>query len=146
MDVFTKEKRSLIMSRVRSKNTKPELIVRSFVHGLGFRFRLHRRDLPGNPDIVLPKHKKVIFVHGCFWHGHAACSRSKRPATNQAFWDKKLDGNIERDRRFRRELRQLGWKVLTVWECEIKNSEKLIRKLERFLLDKQTDKKGTGKS
>lgn len=134
------------MSRVRGKNTKPELIVRSLLHGMGYRFRLHRRDLPGNPDVVLPKHKKVVFVHGCFWHGHASCSRSKRPTTNQAFWNKKLDGNIKRDRRFRRELRQLGWEVLTIWECEIKNSEKLMRKLERFLLGTQTDKEGTDKS
>jgi DNA mismatch endonuclease, patch repair protein len=146
MDVFTKEKRSQIMARVRGKNTKPELMVRSVLHGMGYRFRLHRKDLPGNPDIVLPKHKKVIFVHGCFWHGHSTCLRSKRPTTNQTFWDNKLDGNIKRDRRFRRELRRLDWEVLTVWECETKNSEKLLRKLERFLLGEKTGKTKTNKS
>lgn len=134
-DVFTKEKRSWIMSRVKGRDTKPEILVRSMVHRMGFRFRVHRRDLPGNPDIVLPRHGKVIFVHGCFWHGHKRCPRSKRPATNKSFWNKKLDANIERDKHIRNELRRMGWKLLVVWQCETHNPEKLLGKLERFLHD-----------
>jgi DNA mismatch endonuclease (patch repair protein) len=134
-DVFSKEKRSWIMSRVRGRDTKPEILVRSFVHRMGFRFRIHRRDLPGNPDIVLPRHGKVIFVHGCFWHGHKRCQRSKRPTTNKGFWNKKLDENIERDKRFQRKLRLMGWKVLVLWQCEGRKPEKMLRKLERFLHD-----------
>ena len=134
-DVFSQEKRSWIMSRVKGRDTKPEILVRSFIFRMGFRFRLHRRDLPGTPDIVLPRLGRVIFVHGCFWHGHKRCPRSKRPTTNENFWNNKLDGNIKRDKRYRRELRQMDWKVLTVWECETKSPEKLLRKLERFLHD-----------
>jgi DNA mismatch endonuclease, patch repair protein len=134
-DVFSKEKRSWIMSRVKWRDTKPEILVRSFVHRLGFRFRVHRRDLPGNPDILLPRHGMVIFVHGCFWHGHKRCPRSKRPETNKSFWNQKLDANIERDKRFRKELRRMGWKLLVVWQCETSNPEKLLEKLERFLHD-----------
>jgi DNA mismatch endonuclease, patch repair protein len=132
-DVFSKEKRSWIMSRVKGRDTKPEILVRSFVHRMGFRFRVQRRDLPGNPDIVLPRHGKVILVHGCFWHGHKSCARSKRPTTNKGFWNKKLDRNIERDKRFRRMLRSMGWKVLIVWQCETRKPENLLGKLERFL-------------
>ena len=134
-DVFTKEKRSWIMSRVKGRDTKPEILVRSMVHRMGFRFRVHQRDLPGNPDIVLARYSKIIFVNGCFWHGHKRCKRSKRPATNKRFWNKKLDGNIERDKRFRRKLHRMGWKVLVVWQCETLMPEKLLRKLERFLHD-----------
>jgi DNA mismatch endonuclease (patch repair protein) len=134
-DVFSKEKRSWLMSRVKGRDTKPEILVRSFVHRMGFRFRIHGRHLPGNPDIVLPRHGKVIFVHGCFWHGHRRCLRSKRPTTHKGFWNKKLDQNIERDGRFQRTLRRMGWRVLVVWECETRKEEKLIRKLERFLID-----------
>jgi DNA mismatch endonuclease (patch repair protein) len=123
------------MSRVKGRDTKPEILVRSFVHRMGFRFRVHRRDLPGNPDIVLPRHGKVIFVHGCFWHGHKGCTRSKRPTTNKCFWNKKLDRNIERDKRFRRKLRSMSWKVLVVWQCETRKPKKLLGKLERFLHD-----------
>ena len=134
-DVFPKEKRSWIMSRVKGRDTKPEILVRSFIFRMGFRFRLHRRDLPGTPDIVLPRHRRVLFVHGCFWHGHKGCPRSKRPTTNEKFWNNKLNGNIKRDKRYRRELRRLGWKTLVVWECETKIPKKLLRKLERFLHD-----------
>jgi DNA mismatch endonuclease (patch repair protein) len=102
---------------------------------MGYRFRVHRRNLPGNPDIVLPRHGKVIFVHGCFWHGHKRCQRSKRPTTNKGFWNEKLDRNVERDKRFRRKLRSMGWKVLVVWQCETRKPEKLLVKLERFLHD-----------
>ncbi len=133
MDTFSREKRSQIMSRVSDKNTKPEIVVRSLLHKMGYRFRLHRKDLPGKPDITLPKYKKVIFVHGCFWHGHPGCSRSKRPATNQEFWREKLDKNIERDKVSVNALGQLGWEVLTVWSCEVKNTNKLKIKLLSFL-------------
>jgi DNA mismatch endonuclease (patch repair protein) len=121
------------MSRVRGRNTKPEILVRSLIHSMGFRFRVHRRDLPGNPDIVLPRHRKVIFVHGCFWHGHPGCLRSKRPTTNQSFWNRKLDANVERDKRFQAELTSMGWKVLVIWQCETKEPDVLAYKLERFL-------------
>jgi DNA mismatch endonuclease (patch repair protein) len=134
-DVFSKEKRSWIMSRVKGRDTKPEILVRSFVHRMGYRFRIHGRDLPGNPDIVLPRHRKVIFVHGCFWHGHNRCPRSKRPTTNKSFWNKKLDGNIKRDRRFRRALLLKGWRILVVWQCETREPDRVLRKLERFLHD-----------
>ena len=131
-DTLTPEQRRRCMSRVKGKNTSPERIVRSFVHRLGYRFRLHVGDLPGKPDMVLPRHEKVIFVHGCFWHGHKGCPRSGRPATNKAFWKKKLDGNRQRDERNRRRLRRIGLKVLMVWECQVK-SRAFERRVTRFL-------------
>lgn len=133
MDVFTREKRSQIMSRVSGKNTKPEIAVRSLLHNMGYRFRLYRKDLPGKPDITLPKHKKVIFVHGCFWHGHTNCSRSKRPTTNKKFWRDKLDKNIARDIASVKALKQSGWEVLIVWTCEVNDTNKLKIKLLSFL-------------
>ncbi|MBW6510435.1 MAG: very short patch repair endonuclease [Desulfuromonadales bacterium] len=133
MDVFSKEQRSRNMSRVGGKNTKPELAVRSVLHQLGYRFRLHRVDLPGKPDITLPKHRKIIFVHGCFWHSHQGCSRSQRPTTNESFWRDKLDKNIARDRSNIRALQQAGWDVLIVWGCETKDTEMLRGKLLSFL-------------
>ncbi len=120
-DTLTPEQRRRCMSRVKGKDTSPERVVRSFVHRLGYRFRLHARDLPGKPDIVLPRHRKIVFVHGCFWHGHKRCPRSGRPATNKAFWKKKLDGNMERDERDQRRLRRMGFRVLVVWECQVKS-------------------------
>ena len=133
MDVFTKAKRSRIMARVKGKDTKPELVVRSLLHKMGYRFRLHRRDLPGNPDLVLPRHRKVVFIHGCFWHGHGGCPRSRRPTTNIEFWNEKLDKNIQRDKRNILELEALGWRSLIIWTCEIKDIEGLRLKLQRFL-------------
>ena len=133
MDVFSREKRSQIMSCVSGKNTKPELVVRSLLHNMGYRFRLHRNDLPGKPDITLPKYKKIIFVHGCFWHGHIDCPRAKRPTTNKKFWDEKLNKNIERDKITVNNLKALGWDVLTVWTCEVKDTEKLRNKLLSFI-------------
>ena len=115
------------------KNTKPELIVRSLLHNMGYRFRLHRNELPGKPDIILPKYKKIIFVHGCFWHGHIDCPRAKRPTTNKKFWNEKLNKNIERDKVTLNNLKQLGWDVLTVWTCEVKSIEKLRNKLFSFI-------------
>ena len=133
-DTHTKEQRSRNMARVKNKNTAPEILVRSLLHRMGYRFRLHRRDLPGSPDIVLPRHKKVIFVHGCFWHGHD-CPRGKRPSTNREFWDAKLDRNIERDRAARKGLTELGWQYLVVWQCQTKNEDDLRTQLQDFLLN-----------
>lgn len=123
------------MSHVKGKDTKPEILVRSIVHKLGFRFRKHKTDLPGRPDIVLAKHRKVIFVHGCFWHGHKKCTRSLRPLSNKSFWRKKLDANIARDKRNIRSLKSKGWKVLVIWCCEMKYSEKLKVKISNFLTE-----------
>lgn len=132
-DVFSRKKRSWIMSRIKGKDTAPEVLVRSLVHQMGFRFRIHRRDLPGNPDIVLPRHGKVIFVNGCFWHGHKRCPRSQRPTTNRRFWNRKINDTIARDKRFRAGLHRMGWRVLTVWQCETRKPERLLTRLERFL-------------
>lgn len=133
MDIYGEKKRSEIMARVKGRDTQPEILVRSTVHNLGYRFRLYRHDLPGNPDITLPKHRTVIFVHGCFWHGHKRCFRAARPTTNIAFWRKKLDSNIVRDRRNVRQLRKDGWRVLVVWQCQTKKLEALEKKLFKFL-------------
>lgn len=121
------------MSRIGGKNTKPEIIVRSLLHNLGYRFRLHRKDLPGKPDITLPKYKKVIFVHGCFWHGHNDCKKSNRPTTNKKFWHEKLDKNIERDKITMNNIKHLGWDSLVVWTCEVADLSKLKNKLISFL-------------
>jgi DNA mismatch endonuclease (patch repair protein) len=121
------------MSRVKGRDTKPEKIVRSLLHRLGYRFRLHRRDLPGKPDIVLPKYKKAIFVHGCFWHGHEGCPRSARPTSNADFWNKKIDGNMRRDAAAQEQLTALGWKFLVIWQCGMRNLEALTENLKSFL-------------
>ena len=121
------------MACVKGRDTKPEKVVRSLVHRMGFRFSLYRKDLPGKPDIVLPRYEKVIFVHGCFWHGHANCRKATIPATNTEFWTEKIAKNKIRDTKSKRQLRRLGWQVLVVWECEIARTEKLMRKLNRFL-------------
>jgi DNA mismatch endonuclease (patch repair protein) len=132
-DTFTKAKRSDIMSRIGGKNTAPEMRVRRLLHALGFRFRLHRDDLQGKPDIVLPRHHKVIFVHGCFWHGHPRCRRAALPTTNVEFWQKKIGGNKARDQRVRRELKKSGWDVLVLWQCQLKDADALRTRLEAFL-------------
>jgi len=131
-DVFSAATRSCIMSRVRGQDTQPERIVRATLHRLGFRFRLHDRSLPGLPDVVLKKYRTVVFIHGCFWHGHKGCKRSKRPSTNVRFWNKKIDGNMVRDRRVKRQLWRRGWRVLTVWQCQARDIDKLERLLVRF--------------
>ncbi len=133
VDVFEEPKRRYIMSRVGSRDTAPEVAVRSIVHRLGYRFRKHRSDLPGNPDIVLTRHRTVIFVHGCFWHGHPGCKRAARPSSNTGFWHAKLDANIRRDRRNQRKLRQMGWKVMVVWQCRLRDKQKLTTRIKRFL-------------
>jgi DNA mismatch endonuclease (patch repair protein) len=134
VDKISKEHRSWNMSRVKSKNTKPELMIRSILHKQGYRFRVHRKDLPGNPDIVLPRYKTVIFVHGCFWHQHEGCPDSKRPSTNIEFWNSKLNENIARDQKNKIKLRELGWEVFVIWECEMKDIENLKKKLIRCLI------------
>lgn len=133
-DRITKAQRSRNMARVKNKNTAPELIVRKTLHRLGFRFRLYRSDLPGNPDIVLPRHHKIVFVHGCFWHGHT-CPRGKRPSTRQDFWNRKLDGNQKRDKANQDKLKELGWEILIVWECQVKNVDNLEKQLLDFMKD-----------
>lgn len=129
VDIISEERRSWNMSRIRSKNTKPEMVVRSMLHRMGFRFRLHDRKLPGNPDIVLPKYKTVIFVHGCFWHRHEACQYSYIPKSRVKFWEEKFKSNIARDNRNQSELEALGWKVIVIWECDLSDSESVVNKL-----------------
>ena len=132
MDIVTRETRSKMMASVHSKDTKPERKVRSLLHAFGYRFRIHRKDLPGNPDIVLAKHKKVIFVHGCFWHQHTGCPKAKRPDTRKKFWDKKLNENMERDKRNLRELEESGWVSNIIWECQTKRESDLISAIEEI--------------
>lgn len=118
------------MSQIKGKDTKPEILVRSMLHRLGYRFRKNVTDLPGKPDIVLPKYKTIIFVHGCFWHQHKGCAKCKIPKSKVEFWTEKLGKNVERDKRHLKELKKLGWRVFTIWECEIKNSVNLKSKIE----------------
>lgn len=132
MDTISKAERSALMARIRSKDTKPERTVRSILHRLGYRFRIHRNDLPGKPDIVLPRHRKIILVQGCFWHGHS-CALASKPKSNQDYWREKIKTNRSRDRRVRRELVKLGWSVLELWECDIRKETGLIDKLETFM-------------
>jgi DNA mismatch endonuclease, patch repair protein len=140
-DVFTREQRSRIMSRIHGTNTKPEMAVRKRLYSMGYRYRLHYSKLPGKPDIVLPKHKKAIFVHGCFWHAHKDCKRSKPPSSNVEFWHAKIGQTVERDRRSVEALVELGWQVLTVWSCETGRAEFLEQKLRDFLNDSPDEKK-----
>ena len=134
-DRICPEKRSEIMSRIRGRDTKPELTVRRLVHAMGYRYRLHRRDLPGKPDLAFPGRKKMIFVHGCFWHMHADpdCSRSGLPKTNREFWLPKLKRNAERDVEQQARLAALGWEVLVIWECEIDTCQGLSDRIRGFL-------------
>jgi DNA mismatch endonuclease (patch repair protein) len=126
-------KRSALMSRVKGRNTKPELIVRRAVHSLGFRFRLDGRKLAGTPDLVLPRLKKVIFVHGCFWHRHEGCPKSTHPKTRRRFWRSKFNANVKRDARNEAELKRLGWEVFVIWECETEDERRLRTLLKEFL-------------
>lgn len=132
-DTFTPEERSRIMAKVQSENTTVELKVRSLLHRLGYRYRLHAKSLPGKPDIVFPRRRKVIFVHGCFWHQHEGCERTKRPTSNIDYWNKKLDRNVARDQTNLLVLQEQGWDVLVVWECEAERLSPLVEKLMRFL-------------
>lgn len=121
MDKVTPQQRRTNMARVRGKDTAPELRVRRIAHRMGLRFRLHRKDLPGRPDLVFPKYRAAVFVHGCFWHRHARCPRASTPATRVEFWQAKFEANKARDRRQIQALQELGWRVLTIWECELKD-------------------------
>lgn len=131
VDRLTPGRRSRLMSRVRSKNTTPELKVRRLLHALGYRFRIHRRDLPGNPDIVLPSRKVAIFVHGCFWHRHPHCRKASIPSSNVAFWAEKFERNVSRDKKNRLLLMRLKWRVITIWECQTKDAERLSALVRR---------------
>jgi DNA mismatch endonuclease, patch repair protein len=134
MDKITKVQRSQVMRQVKSKDTSPEIQVRRQLHRLGYRFRLHRDDLPGKPDLVLPKWRAVIFVHGCFWHQHEGCRRAARPTSRVAFWTRKLDRNLARDRENIEALEVQGWRVLVLWECELRDDARLERKIMDFLV------------
>jgi DNA mismatch endonuclease (patch repair protein) len=126
-DRISKEHRSWNMSRIRGKDTKPEKDMRSALHRLGFRFRKNVKNLPGNPDIVLPKYRTVVFVHGCFWHCHKGCPYAYQPKTNSGFWSEKLQGNVQRDARNIEKLIALGWQVITVWECQVNDASMVKR-------------------
>ena len=119
------------MSRIRGTNTTPERIVRSVLHRMGYRFRIHRKDLPGKPDIVLPKHRLVFFVHGCFWHRHRRCKYAYTPKSHKEFWESKFRENVRRDRHVERQLRDIGWHVIMVWECETSDLTVLSRSLAK---------------
>lgn len=136
VDKLTSERRSANMARIRSKDMKPEMAVRRLVHGMGFRYRLHCRDLPGKPDLVFPARRKIIFVHGCFWHQHPdpECRDARPPRSNTDYWGPKLQRNAERDAQHQRLLEADRWRVLIVWECELKKPEPLADRLREFLL------------
>lgn len=135
MDKITPEQRSRVMQKIRGKNTGPELAVRRLAHSLGYRFRLHRPDLPGKPDLVFPGRKKIIFVHGCFWHKHdePGCKLTRRPKSRQEYWTPKLERTQRRDDEHQAALKGMGWEVLVVWECEIKDTENLKERIRVFL-------------
>lgn len=135
-DNLTPQQRKIAMSRVRTQNTTPEKIVCSLLHRLGFRFRKNVKSLPGTPDIVLPKYRAAIFVHGCFWHGHESCKRAGLPNTRREFWEQKISANISRDKRAEELLQQAGWRVITVWQCQLKNrkvAEETVQKTASML-------------
>ena len=134
-DVHTKQQRSYNMSRIKGKNTKPEILIRKIIHRMGYRFRLHRKDLPGKPDLVLPRLNKIVFVHGCFWHMHNCRYGKVTPKTRAEFWQTKREGNVKRDKRNIRLLKKQDWQVLVVWECQIRNIEKLRKRIAEFLGD-----------
>ncbi len=121
------------MRAVKDRDTKPEMMVRRMIHGMGYRYRLHRKDLPGKPDLVFPARMKIIFVNGCFWHGHHCRRGARTPKTNRKYWIEKIDKNKARDRKSRKALSKLGWSVLTLWECDLKNTEAVQKKVVRFL-------------
>ncbi len=133
MDKLSPERRSANMARIRSQNTNPELTLRKLIHCLGYRFRLHRNDLPGRPDLVFPSRKKVIFVHGCFWHQHTECREGRVPGSRLEYWGPKLRRNQERDALAQSSLRQQGWQYLVVWECELKDLAAVLKGVKRFL-------------
>lgn len=129
MDVFTRAKRSEIMRKVKHFDTTPEMTVRRVLHRLGFRFRLHRKDLPGRPDVALPKWRVALFIHGCFWHRHKNCPRASNPKTRPAYWAAKFERNVRRDRAAARALRRAGWQVIVVWQCQTRDEASLATRL-----------------
>lgn len=133
IDTLTQEERSERMSRIRNRNTGPEMAVRRIVHGMGYRYRLHRRDVPGTPDLVFGPRRKVIFVHGCFWHRHKNCRLARLPKSRLDFWEPKLEANRIRDERNQYELSRKDWEVLVIWECEIKQESRLRQRIRKFL-------------
>lgn len=133
MDNLTKEQRKLCMSRIRNKNTKPEIIVRKILSKLGFRYRLHNSKLPGKPDIVITKARKIFLINGCFWHQHKNCAKQAMPKVNTEYWRPKLQRNVEKQEQDIKSLRKLGWKVYKIWECQTKNEQKLTQKLLKIL-------------
>lgn len=137
------EARSAHMRRIRKHDTKPELVVRRLAHALGLRFRLHRRDLPGTPDIVFPRHRKVVQVHGCFWHQHEGCRLARQPKSRLDYWLPKLARNVTRDRVAAEKLAELGWEALTIWECETKDADAVRRRLATFLFAPLADDQAT---
>ena len=139
VDKFTKETRSYVMSQIKGKDTKPEIIVRKYLFSKGLRFRKNDKRYPGSPDIVLPKYKTVVFVHGCFWHLHDGCKHAVMPKSNIDYWKKKLYGNKERDERNQKELEEMGWNVITVWECQLKK-DKLKQTLEDLYVEITSEK------
>jgi DNA mismatch endonuclease, patch repair protein len=135
MDTLTPYERSERMSRVRNKDTKPEMAVRRLVYRMGFRYRLHSRTLPGKPDLVFPRRKRVIFVHGCFWHRHSGCALARMPKSRLEFWKPKMEANRKRDSRNQRLLRKEGWRILVVWECQLADEETMQDRIMKFLDD-----------
>lgn len=135
MDTLTPQERSVRMGKVRSAGTRPEMVVRRLVHGMGYRYRLHRKDLPGKPDLVLPGRQRVIFVHGCFWHRHSdpECRLARWPKSRLDFWVPKLTANEERDAKVQARLVELGWDVMTIWECQVRDTDALKRRISEFL-------------
>lgn len=132
-DVVDSTTRSRMMQGIRGRDTKPELLLRRYLHSLGYRFRLHRRGLPGSPDLVLPRYRLAIFVHGCFWHRHTGCFYTTTPKTRQAFWEEKFLGNVRRDKKAIVALHSLGWRVLVVWECGLKHSREGLPTIPRMI-------------
>ena len=132
-DTLTPEQRSRLMRRIKAKDTKPEMVVRKLLHGLGYRYRLHRKDLPGTPDLVFPSRRKVIFVHGCFWHRHPGCKRATTPKTRKTFWEEKFRNNMRRDAHAIERLQAEGWSILIVWECETNETQRLERRIVAYL-------------
>jgi DNA mismatch endonuclease (patch repair protein) len=131
-DIYNSKERSAIMSKISGKDTKPEILVRKYLFSQGFRYRKNDKRLPGKPDIVLPKYKTVIFIHGCFWHGHS-CKKGKLPEKNYKFWQKKITDNIKRDHENIKRLKDMGWNVIIVWQCQIKNYERINRRLNELI-------------
>lgn len=131
MDIVSREKRSAMMANIKSRNTRPEIAVRRAAHRLGLRFRLNRRDLPGSPDLVFPRHRTTIFVHGCYWHRHEGCKFAYTPKSNVAFWTAKLQANVDRDARVKQVLEDHAWNVVVIWECETKNAVNVANVLTR---------------